>query len=104
MTDPIGRVAMISGNSVAHRPNTTTFARRAAADRVFIYWAVSSCLLVFLALILALVVSGKLRAMTAAVDRQSGEIESLAARVRVLEQSALATSRPAVDRLPPDVP
>jgi hypothetical protein len=82
----------------------TPAARRAVADRLFIYWAVGSCLLVLLALILALVVSGKMRALTAAIDRQSGEIEALSARVAALEADAPATTRPATGPLDPASP
>jgi hypothetical protein len=70
---------------------------------MFVYWAVSCCLLVFLALILALVVSGKLRFLTSAVDRQTAEIETLAARVRDLEERSPAT-RPIVESPPPAMP
>ena len=99
----IDRVTMISGRRWLGRPLRSA-PRRASADRVFVYWAVGSCLLVFLALILALVVSGKLRALTAAIDQQSGQIDSLAARVRDLEARPAPASRPAVEFSPPTGP
>jgi hypothetical protein len=101
-TGPIDRETMTSRGTGPRRLFST--AHRASADRLFVYWAVGSCLLVFLALILALVVSGKLRSLTVAVDRHSGEIESLAARVRELEVRATPAMRPAPDSAPARAP
>jgi hypothetical protein len=81
------------------------FARRAAAERMVVYWAVGSCLLVFLALILALVISGKLRSLTTVVDRQTEAIESLSARVRDLEtRPSPASQATTTERASPNAP
>lgn len=97
-TDRIGRATMSSRRAKVRGPAGASAARRAASDRVFVYWAVGSGLLVFLALILTLVISGKLRSLTAAVDRQTGAIDSLSARVRALETDQSAAGRMATSQ------
>lgn len=71
---------------------------------MFVYWAVGSCLLVFLVVIVSLVMSGKLRAVTAVVDRQTTELEALSGRVRELESRLQSQSRPSAAAPSAEVP